>query len=63
MVDKAIDFSTKPATTLPLRTPMNANILTVNTENLKVDYESVTYFDILLEQQASLLEVQREQTT
>ena len=61
MLEKAIEFSTQPATTLPLITPRNTETLTVYTEIFKSDGESVTYFDILLDQQASILEVQKEQ--
>ena len=48
MVEKAVDFSTQPDTTLPLRTPRNAKTLTVKTENLILDGGSVTSFVILL---------------
>ena len=56
-------FSTQPATTLLLRNTRNANTLTVKTDNLKLEVESVASFDILLDQQASLLEDQKEQAT
>ena len=58
MVYKAMDSSTQPATTLLLRTPRNANTSTTKTENLELDGDSITSFDILLEQQASLIEFQ-----
>ena len=37
--------------------------MTVETENLKLDGDSVTSFGVLLEKQYSLLEVQKEQAT
>ena len=52
-----MDFSTQPDTALILRTPRKPNTLTANTENLKLDGGSVTSFDILFDQQDSLLEV------
>ena len=58
MVYKAMDSNTQPATTLLLRTPRNANTSTTKTENLELDGDSITSFDILLEQQASLIEFQ-----
>ena len=58
-----MDFSTQPATTLILRTPRNVNKLVVKTENLKLDGESITSFDILLEKQAFLIEAKKEQAT
>ena len=56
-----MEFSTQPATPLLLRTPRNAKTLTVKTESLKLNGDSVTSFDILLEQQASLIEFQKVQ--
>ena len=63
MAEKAMEFSTQPATPLLLRTPRNAKTLTVKTESLKLNGDSVTSFDILLEQQASLIEFQKVQWT
>ena len=63
MAEKAMEFSTKPATKLLLMTPRNAKKLMTKMENLKLDGDSVTPFDILLEQQASIIEVQKEQAT
>ena len=54
-----MEFSTQPDTTLLLRNARNANTLTVKTENLKLDGDSVTSFDVLLEHQASTLEVKK----
>ena len=57
ILEKAMDSSTQPDTALILRTPRKPNTLTANTENLKLDGGSVTSFDILFDQQDSLLEV------
>ena len=59
MVEKAMNFSTQPATMLLLRTKRNAKTLTAKTENLKLDVESVILFDILLEKQDYILGVQK----
>ena len=59
MVEKAMDFSNQPATTSLLRTPRNTKTLTVKIENLKFDGDSITYFDILLYRQASILDFQK----
>ena len=59
MVQKEMDFSPQPDTTLLLRTPMNAKTLTAKTEIFKLDGYSVTSFDILLDQQDSHIEVQK----
>ena len=58
MVDKSMDFSTEPATTLLIRNPRRSKTLTARTENFKLEGESITAFYILLEQQASILEVE-----
>ena len=54
-----MDFSIQPDITLLLRTPRNAKKMTVKTENLKLEGESVTSFDILLYQKDSLLEIRK----
>ena len=59
MVEKVMDFITQPATTLLLITPINSKTLTAKTENLELNGDSVTSFNIFLEQQASILEVQK----
>ena len=56
-------FSTQPATTLLPRTPRNTKTLTIKTENLRLADDAVTIFDILLWQQDSLLEFQKQQET
>ena len=50
MVEKSMNFSPQPDTTLLLRTPSNTKTLTVKTENLKLEGNSVASFDILLSQ-------------
>ena len=55
MAEKAMESRTQPATILLLTTPGNDKTLTVNTEMLKLDDDSFTYFGILLEKQYSLL--------
>ena len=59
MVEKVMDFITQPATTLLLKTPINSKTLTAKTENLELNGDSFTSFNIFLEQQASILEVQK----
>ena len=59
MAEKAMDFITQPATTLILRNSRNTKTLTVKKENLKLEGDSVTYFDILLGQQVSIIYVQK----
>ena len=54
-----MDFSIQPDITLLLRTPRNAKKMTVKTENLKLEGESVTSFDILLYQQEYFLEIKK----
>ena len=58
-MDKEIYFSTKLDTTLLIRNPRNSKTLTFNIKSLKLDGDSVTSFDILLEKQASIIEVQK----
>ena len=48
MVEKSMEFSNQPSTTLLPKTPRNAKTLTVKTENLILDGGSVTSFVILL---------------
>ena len=59
MAEKAMDFITQPDTTLILRNSRNTKTLTVKKENLKLEGDSVTYFDILLGQQVSIIYVQK----
>ena len=63
MVEKSMDISTPTATMLLLRTTRNTNKLTVKIEILKLYGDYVTYFNILLEQQDVLIEVQKEPAT
>ena len=59
LVEKVMDFSAQRATMLLIRTPSNTKKMTQKTDNLKLDGASITSFDILLEQQDSILEVQK----
>ena len=59
LTEKEMNFSTQLDITLILRTPRKTKTLTANTENVKLDGDYVTLFDILLEQQTSIIEVQK----